>query len=179
MKGIRFFLSRSRRTHFARVMIEADYRMKRMAIGIERAPVPITTYADVMRTAGHGTLERWWLTPFYEGVLSTPDRLGVQLSGQGVQLKTQLKFVNELGAIVDSGRSPNRAATAYAKSFTSQYQALSQASTVYAQLRQLCGLLIVTAFMQRHRQESSSQPSTQGSRHPSQCIANDLRPVNA
>jgi hypothetical protein len=140
-----------RRTHFARVMIEADYRMKRMAIGIEKAPVPMITYADALRTASHGTLERWWLTPHYEGVLATPDRMGMQLAGRGVQLQTQLKEVNQVGSIVDSGRSPSRAATAYAKSFTSHYEALAQVSTVFAQLRQLSDLLITTAFMQRHR----------------------------
>ena len=140
----------SERTHFARVMIEADYRMKRMAIGVEPVPVPITTYARAIRTAGHGTLERWWLTPFYEGLAATPDRMAVQLTGQGVQLQTQIKQVTQAGAIVDTGGRPNPAATAYATSFTKRYDELAEVSAVFAQLRQLCDMLIVTAFMQRH-----------------------------
>ncbi|MEO1530434.1 MAG: DUF1598 domain-containing protein [Planctomycetota bacterium] len=139
----------SPQTHFARVMIEADYRMKRMAIGTEKPPVEITSYAEALRTVSQGTLERWWLTPAYDGVLRTPDAMAMRLSGQGVGLRTEMKQVSERGELIDGGK-PNRAATTFANSFTKQYEALSKHATIYAQLRQLCDLLIIAAFMKRH-----------------------------
>ena len=33
-------------THFAQVMIEADYRMKLIGIGLERPPVKLASYVD-------------------------------------------------------------------------------------------------------------------------------------
>lgn len=131
-------------------MIEADYRMKRMAIGVERPPVSITTYADALQTASHGTLERWWLTPAYEGVVRSRDAMAVKFAGQGVSLQTELKHVTDRGVILDSGRQPGRAAKVFATSFTREYAALSKTTAVYARLRQLCDLLIVAAYMRRH-----------------------------
>ena len=33
-------------THFAKVMVEADYRMKLIGIGLERPPIQLTSYVD-------------------------------------------------------------------------------------------------------------------------------------
>jgi hypothetical protein len=137
-------------THFARVMIEADYRMKRIAVGVEPPPVPMTTFAAALTTARNGGLERWWFTPSYDGLLCSPDRLAMKIAGQGVQLQTENKAVGQDGAIVDSGRKPSRATTAFAHSFTHRYADVAKASPVYAQLRQLTDWLIVAAFMRKH-----------------------------
>ena len=140
----------SAKTNFARVMIEADYRMKRIAIGVEPPPARMTTFAAALTTARHGALERWWLTPDYQGIVASPDRLAMKLTGQGVRLQTELKDVLSDGSIVDLRRTPTRATRAYASSFTNQYQQIARASPVYAQLRQLTDLLIVAAFMKEH-----------------------------
>ncbi|MFM9066777.1 MAG: DUF1598 domain-containing protein, partial [Planctomycetota bacterium] len=58
----------STQTHFAQVLVEADYRMKLIGIGLEQPPVKIDSYvsrakpADVSRNA----MERWYFTPNYE-----------------------------------------------------------------------------------------------------------------
>jgi hypothetical protein len=137
-------------THFAAVMVEADYRMKRIAIGVERPPVRMTTFAAAMTTAHNGTLERWWFTPAYEGVRMSPDGLAMQIVGQGVQLQTEYKHVLSDGTIIDAGRKPSRATRAFATSFTKRYDAIAAASPVYAQLRQLTDWLIIAAFLQKH-----------------------------
>ena len=141
----------SPRTHFARVMIEADYRMKRIAIGVEPPPVRMTTYASAMTTAHAGVLERWWFTPAYEGVRASPDRLAMQLTGQGIQLQTENKEIRRDGSIVDAGRRPTRATLAFAHSFTKRYGDVAEASPVYAQLRQLTDWLIVFAYLREHQ----------------------------
>ena len=138
------------RTNFARVMIEADYRMKRIAVGVESPPIKMTTFADALTTARNGALERWWLTPKYDGIAAAPDHLAMKIVGQGVQLQTENKDILATGAIIGNGRKPTRAARAYAINFTRSYARISDAAQVYGQLRQLTDLLIAAAFMHKH-----------------------------
>ena len=145
----------SPRTPMARVMIEADYRMKRIAVGIEPPPVKLTTYASAITSAGTGMLERWWFTPEYEGVFVTPDHMAVQINGQGVRLQAENKTIRDDGSIVDAGaeprggKKPTRATRAFASSFTKRYPDIARASPVYAQLRQTTDWLILAAFFRR------------------------------
>ena len=50
-------------TRMARVLVEADYRMKRIAIGVEPPPVKMMTFAAALRVPPNSQLQRWWLTP--------------------------------------------------------------------------------------------------------------------
>ena len=140
----------SPQTNFARVMIEADYRMKRIAIGVEEPPIDMTTFAEALTTARNGALERWWFTPKYDGIAASPDRLAMKIVGQGVQLQTENKSILPSGLITDVGVPPTRAARTFANNFTKSYDKISKSAKVYGQLRQLMDLLVVAAFMQKH-----------------------------
>ena len=52
-------------THFARVLVEADYRMKLIGIGLERLPVPLKSYVDRANpsTVSANAMERWYFQP--------------------------------------------------------------------------------------------------------------------
>lgn len=140
----------SDRTHFAQVMIEADYRMKRIAIGLEKPPVPMTTYIAAVFVPKHMTLQRWWFTPNYECVKVTEDRLAMELIGQGVQLESQDKLIGRNGSLIDAvGSKPSRAARLYTTSFTDKYAEIAAAAPVYAQLRNQIDMLVAAAFIQR------------------------------
>lgn len=162
-------------THFAAVMVEADYRMKRIAIGVERPPVPITTFAAAMTTAQSGSLERWWFTPAYDGVLVSPDDLAIQLTGQGVRLQTEYKQIQADGTIADTGRKPTRATRAFATSFTKRYGDIAKASPVYAQLRQLTDMLIIAAFLQKHDWYAKADWDAKTLDHPAKATGNAPR----
>ncbi len=57
----------SPKTHFAQVMVEADYRMKLIGIGLEVPPVHLTSYvarANPTQVAGNA-LQRWYFVPNY------------------------------------------------------------------------------------------------------------------
>jgi hypothetical protein len=75
----------SPKTHYAQVMVEADYRMKLIGIGIEPPPVKMATYigraspTEVSRNA----MQRWFFTPNYDCVRVSEDELAMQLEGQG------------------------------------------------------------------------------------------------
>lgn len=140
----------SEQTHFAQVLIEADYRMKRIAIGLERPPVRMATFIEAVRTPQHSTLQRWWFTPNYDCVKVTEDRLAMELVGQGVQLQSQDKLITTDGRLTDApGPKPSKAAQRYTASFTAKYPEIAAVSPVYAQLRNQIDLLIAAAFMRQ------------------------------
>jgi len=55
-------------THFAAVLVEADYRMKLIGIGLERPPVRLVSYVDRASPSqiSRNALVRWFFTPDYE-----------------------------------------------------------------------------------------------------------------
>lgn len=135
-------------THFAAVLIEADYRMKLIGLGLERPPVKIASMLELSGSATMGTLQRWWFTPNYDCMKTTDDRLSLELVGQGVQLLSESKLVGPDGQLAASA-APNKASEAFAAGFTRQYPALSAVSPVYAQMRNLIDMVVAAAFMQQ------------------------------
>jgi hypothetical protein len=136
-------------THFAQVLVEADYRMKCIAIGLEPPPVPMKTYLGSLRGVPGNSLQRWWFTPNYQCVRVTDDGLAMEMVGQGVQLQTEDRTIDIGGKLSASTGKSHPAATAYAKSFTEQYPAIAAASPVYAELRNIIDMAISAAWLER------------------------------
>jgi hypothetical protein len=139
----------SPRTHFAHVLVEADYRMKRIGIGAEAPPVKMTTFLGALNSAPQGTLQRWWFTPDYKCVRLAPDKLAAELVGQGVQLLAEDKLIGEDGSLAQAGAKPNKASELFTLSFTRKYPEIAAASPVYAQMRSLIDLAIAAALIRR------------------------------
>ncbi len=136
-------------THFAQVLVEADYRMKCMAVGLERPPVQMKTYLGSLRSPSGNTLQRWWFTPNYDCVRLSEDGLAMEMVGQGVQLQTEDRTIAASGKLEAAAGVPNPAAAVFAKSFTERYSAIAAASPVYAELRNLIDLAICAAWLRR------------------------------
>jgi len=142
----------SPQTHFAHVLVEADYRMKRIGIGAEAPPVKMTTFLGALSSAPQGILQRWWFTPDYKCVRLAPDQLAAELVGQGVQLLAEDKLIGEDGALLDkpaAAPKPNKASELFTLSFTRKYPEIAAASPVYAQMRSLIDLAIAAALIRR------------------------------
>ena len=139
-------------THFANVMVEADYRMKLYGIGMEKPPkgVNITSYVSrVSSSAARGNqLQRWFFVPDYQCVRVAEDGLGMELVGDGVKLIGEDEYVSRDGKRTVTGRS-NRASQAFTTSFTKKYGSLAKRSPVYAQLRNLIDMAVAAAFIQQ------------------------------
>lgn len=135
-------------THFAEVLVEADYRMKMIGIGLEPPGIKLASYIDLVRGGTMGTLQRWWFVPNYDCVKLSDDGLGMQLVGQGVQLLSEDKLIGQQGQLAP-GRKANLASDLFAQGFTKKYDELSQAKPIYAQLRNMIDLAMVAVFMQK------------------------------
>ena len=146
MANVRVF-GVSEKTHFAQVLIEADYRMKLIGIGLERPPVKMTSFMSALKGASHSTLQRWWFTPNYDCVKVTPDMLAMELIGQGVQLLGEDKLIGDDGSLAAAGARPNKASELFTKSFTAKYPEISTVCPVYTQMRNMIDLVVAAAFI--------------------------------
>ena len=139
-------------SHFAQVMVEADYRMKLIGIGLERVPARnMKSWVDLNANSGVATnaLQRWYFTPDYQCVRASDDDLGIELVGRGVKLVGADEVVLPNGQRMSADR-PDRASKTFTETFTRKYPEIAARSPVYAQLRNLIDLSIVAAWMQEH-----------------------------
>ena len=136
-------------THFAQVLVEADYRMKLIGIGLEKPAVKMTTYiSKATARSGGNALHRWYFTPNYECVKVSEDRNAMQLIGEGVQLVNEHELVNANGGRTASGKV-DKASQQYAESFTRNYAKIAAKVPVYAQLRNVIDLSVAAAYIQQ------------------------------
>jgi mono/diheme cytochrome c family protein len=137
-------------THFAHVLVEADYRMKLIGIGLEPAPVKMKTWVDLTSGgAGQNALQRWYFLPDYQCVKMAEDDLAIQLVGQGVKLCGADEVVMPDGRRLDANRADGASRT-FTQTFTRKYPEIAARNPVYAQLRTLIDLAVVAAYMQEH-----------------------------
>ncbi|UUO06530.1 DUF1598 domain-containing protein [Blastopirellula sp. J2-11] len=139
----------SPKTNFAKVLVEADYRMKLIGIGLERPPVRIPSYTENSRGGSRNALQRWFFTPNYECVKMSDDGLAMELVGEGVQLIGENEMVTREGGRVQAG-GESRASYMFTSTFTKKYPELAKRSPVYAQLRNQIDMLIAAAYIQEY-----------------------------
>jgi hypothetical protein len=138
-------------THFAQVMVEADYRMKLIGIGLERPPVRMKSWIE-LASAGSvaaNALQRWYFVPDYKCVRIAEDDLAIELVGQAVRLCGADEVVQADGTRLTADRA-DRASRAFTETFTRQYPRIAAGNPVYAQLRTLVDLVVAAAYMQEH-----------------------------
>ncbi len=141
-------------THFARVMVAADYRMKRISMGLEPSPVRgLPSYPEMVKGGGTGLsnmLPRWWLQPDYQPLLRDDDGLAWEIRGASVRCMTENDFLDATGQPRPSGRS-DPTAQRWADLMTSHYRDLAQVEPVFAQLQGCMDLAVVAALIVKHR----------------------------
>ena len=137
-------------THFAQVMVEADYRMKLIGIGMEQPPVRLASFVDRASPAkvARNALQRWFFVPDYQCVRISDDGLAMQLVGDGVKLVGENEMVTTDGTRKQAARG-NRASQAFVSEFTRKYSELADRSPIFAQLRNLIDLSVAAAFIQK------------------------------
>ncbi|TWU59014.1 hypothetical protein Poly51_17990 [Rubripirellula tenax] len=136
-------------THFARVLVEADYRMKLVGIGLEKLPVRLQSYVDRASPASvaANAMERWYFQPNYDGVAVSEDGLAMKIKERGVQLVGANERVAAGGQRVKGGRV-NAASQAFCRDFTENFNLIASRVRIYGELRQLIDVAIAAAYIQ-------------------------------
>jgi hypothetical protein len=137
-------------THYAQVLVEADYRMKLIGIGLEEPPVRLKSWAARVNPAqfAQNAMERWYFMPNYECVRVSDDALAMQLVGDGVKLVGEGEVVKADGKR-DAGKATSPPSQQFVDAFTKVYPALADKAPVFAQLRNCIDLAVAAAFIQQ------------------------------
>ncbi|WP_442481441.1 DUF1598 domain-containing protein [Aeoliella sp. SH292] len=138
-------------SHFARTMVAADFRMKRLAMGFEPAPIPgMPSYLALLgKNRGRlsqNMLPRWWLAPDYQPLLRDEAGLAWELRGQGVKCMTEEDYVNAQGEKTGTGKASGPAQK-WADSFTQKFEELANHDSSFGQLRNAMDLAVVTTLI--------------------------------
>ncbi len=138
------------KTHFAQVMVEADYRMKLIGIGLERPPVKLASYVERARLGdvARNAMQRWYFVPDYQCVRQSDDGLAMELVGDGVKLIGENEMVTA-GGQRRATAGGNSASKSFVTDFTKKYPRLAERSPVYAELRNLIDLAVAAAYIQQ------------------------------
>ncbi len=137
-------------THFARVLVEADYRMKLVGIGLEELPIRVKSYVARAnpRSVAANAMERWYFQPNYDGIAVSEDGLAMKIKERGVQLVGENERVAGGGQRVVSGKV-NKASQAFCREFSAKFPEIAKRVRVYAELRQLIDVAIAAAYIQQ------------------------------
>lgn len=138
-------------TRVAQVLVEADYRMKLVGIGLEDGTMNVPSYLSMIKVpAGQAPppldVLRWWFTMNYDAVSTDSSRHAFQFKGQGVKVLSENELITATGGRVQTGKSDelNRE---FAQNFTQHFLALAAKYPVYADLQNIFDLALVAALV--------------------------------
>lgn len=140
-------------SHFARVLVAADYRMKRLAMNLDEAPIPdFPSYVDLVKrdpSEARATNPRWWMACNYDPLAKSKDGLAWELRGQGVKCLTENDIIAADGTAKAAGtRSP--IAQEWAESMTEKFEQLAAQDPIFAQLRNVMDWSVVAALIDQY-----------------------------
>lgn len=137
-------------THVAQTLVEADYRMKLIALGLEEIPVRGFRSHLMAAPPRARSVQRWWLAPLYDAFRSTPDGNAYEFRGQRVQLMSAEELTDLSGKRTDAATT--RISTQkWAQLFTEKYPEIAEHATVFAELQNIFDMAILAALMKKER----------------------------
>lgn len=140
-------------SHFAQVLVAADYRMKRLGMNLDVPPAGVKLPSYLQMVSANSLVistPRWWMEPKYDPLLRDKDGLAWELCGAGVQTLTAEDFFNAAGQRQNTSKA-NPAAKKWADNMTNQFAALSTAEPIFGELRNCMELAIVGALVVKER----------------------------
>jgi hypothetical protein len=135
-------------THFAHVLVAADYRMKRIGMGLEPSGVPgLPSYTAMVPAGGTAAaLPRFWLEPAYEPLSRDPDELAWQINGRRMTCLTESDLLAKEGVKRGQGAADG-IAKKWCAAMTTHYDALAERQPVFADLVNCIDLAVVAALI--------------------------------
>lgn len=139
----------------ARVIVEADYRMKLIGIDKLNAGKEIPSYFDLLpmsQQKNPPTMDalRWWLTMQFDSVLHSADKSVFEIQGSSVLCQSENQFITSEGKHVPTGQSEatNRL---FAENFTKHYGKLAAKDLVFADTQNVFDLALCSALIKNEQ----------------------------
>ena len=138
-------------SRYARILVSADYRMKRLSMGLEETPeyLPsLLAMAQQRDSQFRKMAPRFWMECSYQPIGVSEDGNVWQLRGQGVKAMTEESYFDRDGNRHQKGKA-NRLAQAWADQMNEHFDQLSRDEPVFRELRNLMDLTVVAALIER------------------------------
>jgi len=140
----------SESSRFARVLVAADFKMKRIALGLEPSQVRnIPSYVSLISTSRPNISPRFWLVPEYATITHDSQKLTWRLGNVRVRALSHEDYLSP-----QRNRSTDRAALTWCRNMEENYDALAKALPVFGELRNNMRFALVAALI---RQENLLQ----------------------
>ena len=139
-------------SHFACVLVAADFMLKRLGMNLESAPIQgMPSYMELLQASTtastRNAMPRFWLAPRYDPLLKDADGLAWQLRGPGVQALAEDGYLKSGRSSTVSRAKSTSLAEQWAETMTAKYEPLSQAIPVFQELRNCMDLAVVAALL--------------------------------
>jgi Protein of unknown function (DUF1598) len=138
-------------SHFAQVLVAADWQMKRLGMGLVPSPVNgLTSYLELLSqgpdSKPRNPLPRWWIAYGDQPVERDAEGLSWGISRPGIQVRTAAGRLESNGRISTQTKS-DPTAKQWADSMTAHYDKLAIVEPVFGQLRGCMDLALVAAIL--------------------------------
>ena len=139
----------------ARVIVEADYRMKLIGIDKLNLGKDIPSYFDLLPVAQQKNAQtvdalRWWLTMKYDGLTHSSSKNAFEIQGSSVLCQSENQMLTTDGKHLSTGQSgsTNRL---FAETFTANYGKLAARDLVFADAQNIFDLALVSALIHHEK----------------------------
>jgi len=144
-------------TRVARVIVEADYHMKLVGLGIKPSVLGVEDYLSLLAKSGKDpgsvSVLRWWFTLKKDPLAATADRTAFALAAASGEWRAQVQSENERltaeGERVHTGKAEEVNAE-FAHKFTAHYGELAAKYPIYAEMENIFDLAVVALAIREH-----------------------------
>jgi len=137
----------------ARVLVEADYHMKLVGLGLAPSVPGLPSYLAMIDPHGSEELPaldvlRWWFTLDEGSVAASADRRAFAFVGRLVRLQSENEMLSDRGERIHTGRAEPLNA-AFTARFTERLPQLAAKHPIYADLENVFNLALVASLIER------------------------------
>jgi hypothetical protein len=135
-------------SRFARVLVAADYRMKRIGMGHEPSGLQkLPSYLAMVPAGGRAmATPRFWLEADYDPIARDPDELAWKIGGRRMKCLTESDAFKDEG-VKRGGGAADATARRWCEAMTANYDALAAKHPVFAELANCVDLAVVAALI--------------------------------
>lgn len=137
-------------------MVEADYLMKRIAIGADPTGIRGLKSSLALARPGDNMMRRWWFAPAPDTLTVSHDRTVWTLAGLRLQLFAQEEIMDDSGNLLDT-TTKHGSADEFAELFNHHLPELTQKIPAFADLQNILDILVAAAVCRELQADGTLQ----------------------
>lgn len=140
-------------SRFSHILVAADYKMKRLSMGFDAAPIKnFPSLMEMARKAKKKSMTaapRFWMECDYKPLAASEDKNVWQIREGGIKTLTEEDRYDADGKVRGTGKQ-NKLAKRWAEMMTERYDELADAEPVFRELQNLMDMSVVAAIIRKH-----------------------------